>query len=101
MQPSYTRNGCLPNPVQATSLLTDSFRFRYFVVQATKRARGLSDMAIYVLYCLDGAGKITRSDPLEAEHDTQALERARELKLLNECELWLRDRCIGRVPARR
>jgi len=58
----------------------------------------VSDMATYILYCLDGAGKITRSDPLEAENDEQALAKAEALGLSTECELWLRDRLVGRVP---
>jgi hypothetical protein len=56
-------------------------------------------MATYVLYCLDGLGKITRSDPLEAEDDADALEKARALGHPHQCEIWLRDRRVGRVPA--
>ena len=58
-------------------------------------------MATYVLYGLNEAGRISRSEPIEAESDEQALEQARALKRTTEGELWLQDRRIGRVPSAR
>lgn len=56
-------------------------------------------MPAYTLYSLDEAGKIVRSEPLEAKDDADALEQARLLGRPHDCELWLRERIVGRVPA--
>ena len=64
-------------------------------------AGGKADMTTYVLYSFNDAGKISRSDPIEADNDEEALIAARALKRPNDCELWLRDRRIGRVQAAR
>lgn len=56
-------------------------------------------MPVYTLYGLDQAGKIERSEPLEANDDREALEAARALERPYDCELWLRTRIVGRVPA--
>lgn len=63
-------------------------------------AGGKSDMKTYILYSFNEAGRISRSEPIEAEDDNAALTAARLLKRSNDCELWLRDRCVGPVPAR-
>jgi hypothetical protein len=62
--------------------------------------------AYYIVYVLDGAGKIRRAEWIEAASDRQALVRASRLPaLLNDsaiggCEVWQRDRRIGRVASR-
>ena len=54
-------------------------------------------MASYRLYCLDGAGKITSAEWLEADGDAQALEQVRRRRLSLSCELWDRQRLVGKV----
>ncbi len=56
-------------------------------------------MAHYRLYCVDGAGKITRAQFIEASNDEDAVMIARSLKELVKCELWLRDRLVATIPA--
>ena len=56
-------------------------------------------MAKYVIYFLNDRGGFSRSDWLDAENDADALSQARQLKLDQDCEVWLRDRMVGRVPA--
>lgn len=55
-------------------------------------------MAHYRLYCVDGAGKITRAQFIEASNDEDAVMIARSLKELVKCELWLRDRLVATIP---
>ena len=62
---------------------------------------GKTDMATYVLYSFNDDGKISRSDPIEAGDDDEALIAARALKRPNDCELWHRDRRIGRINGAR
>ena len=52
-------------------------------------------MAEYRLYCLDGAGRITRAEEIEATGDEEAIMIARALKKRVRCELWQRDRRAG------
>ena len=54
-------------------------------------------MPSYRLYCLDGAGKITTAEWLEAEDDSAALQQVRDLKHRLACEVWERQRLVGRV----
>ena len=58
-------------------------------------------MPNYRLYCLDGAGKIAQADWLEAHDDRHALEQASERRYPFTCEVWERDRLVGRVEAYR
>lgn len=55
-------------------------------------------MAHYRLYCLDGAGTITRAQFVEAENDEDAIMIARSFKEPVKCELWLRDRLVATIP---
>ena len=55
--------------------------------------------ANYIVYILDGAGKIQRSEWIAAADDADALAQVEALKLPVECEFWQRDRRVGRVPA--
>lgn len=54
-------------------------------------------MANYRLYCLDGRGKISAAEWLEAEDNAAAVVAARKLGKSVSCELWLRDRMIERI----
>lgn len=54
-------------------------------------------MADYRLYCLDGAGKISRVEVITASDDDEALAAARAIDHPMRCELWLRDRCIAEI----
>ena len=58
-----------------------------------------STEANYIVYILDGAGKIQRSEWIAAADDADALAQVEALKLPVECEFWQRDRRVGRVPA--
>ena len=53
--------------------------------------------ANYIVYILDGAGKIRGAEWIAASSDGDALEQIRSLRLATECELWQRDRRVGRV----
>jgi hypothetical protein len=51
----------------------------------------------YRLYRLDGAGKITTAEWIEAEHDDEAGEKARDRCKVGAYELWNRDRLVVRM----
>jgi hypothetical protein len=51
----------------------------------------------YRLYRLDGAGKITTAEWIEAEHDDDALAKARVRCRVGGYELWERDRMVVRM----
>jgi len=52
----------------------------------------------YRLYRLDGAGKITSADWIEADSDEDAIREARERDGSGHVELWERNRLVGNVP---
>jgi hypothetical protein len=53
-------------------------------------------MALYRLYCLDGAGHISLAEWIEAGTDAEALAKARELKDgALKCEVWDDKRLVG------
>ena len=54
-------------------------------------------MAKYIVYRLNEAGKIRHSEWIDASTDEEALEEARALALPGACEVWQRDRLVGRV----
>lgn len=54
-------------------------------------------MVEYRLYCLDGGGRITRSEEIEATGDEEAIMIARALKKRVRCELWRRDRRVAEI----
>ena len=56
-------------------------------------------MPDYRLYCLDGAGKITKVHEIPAATDEQALAIAKDLKLPTECELWDKGRMVAKLDA--
>jgi hypothetical protein len=51
----------------------------------------------YRLYRLDGAGKITSAEWLEADDDEHAARQAKERRLDGACEVWHRNRLIARI----
>jgi hypothetical protein len=55
-------------------------------------------MPEYRLYCLDGAGKITKAEEITARDDAEGLKIAKALKRHTKCELWNRDRLIAKIP---
>ena len=56
-------------------------------------------MAKYIVYCLNEAGKIRRSEWIDADSDEEALAEARALKLSYDCEVWKGNDHIGDVKA--
>jgi hypothetical protein len=53
--------------------------------------------ANYIVYILDGVGKIRGAEWIAACDDADALAQARRLKLSTQCELWQRTRKISRL----
>ncbi len=54
-------------------------------------------MAKYIVYCLNEAGKIWRSEWVDADSDEEALDAARAIDRPHGCEVWDHDRLVGRV----
>ena len=54
-------------------------------------------MGMYIVYRLDGTGRIRGAEWLDALSDRYALEGARAIAGQGACEVWERDRRIGRV----
>ena len=59
-------------------------------------ARGVPRLPNYRLYRLDGAGKITTAEWVEADGDDDGLEKARARCKIGAFELWDRNRLVGR-----
>ena len=59
--------------------------------------RGVSVLGAYRLYRLDGAGKITSAEWIEAADDADAARQARRRADGGSCEVWDRNRLIARV----
>jgi hypothetical protein len=57
-------------------------------------------MGKYIVYRLDGIGKIHGVEWLDALDDRYALEGARAIAGIGGCEVWQLNRRIGRVSAR-
>jgi len=55
-------------------------------------------MGQYIVYRLDGVGKIRGAEWIEAFSDHDALTRARRLAEDGGCEVWQLERRVGRVP---
>ena len=62
-----------------------------------RRPRGAVHMQHYRLYCFDGANKISGVHEIEAENDALALEESKSIKPGVRCELWQRERLVGRI----
>ena len=57
-------------------------------------------MVAYRLYCLDGAGKITLADDIDASDDAHAVEIARKVhRNARKCEVWQRNRLVATLNA--
>lgn len=56
-------------------------------------------MQQYRLYTLDGVGKISRAETIEAQSDEDAIMIARSAKKPVRCELWQGNRLIASIPA--
>lgn len=54
-------------------------------------------MAAYRIYRVTGAGQIERAQWIEADSDEEALRVAGALDDCPPCEVWERDRFVGRV----
>ena len=54
-------------------------------------------MPSYRLYRLDGAGKITSAEWVEADDDQAAVQNARDRDLPVICEMWDRNRLVARI----
>lgn len=54
-------------------------------------------MVSYRLYRLDGAGKISSAEWIEAADDEDAARQARLRSQGGACELWERNRLIARI----
>ena len=59
--------------------------------------RGVGVLANYRLYRLDGAGKISSAEWLEAADDAAAERQARDGKPEGVVELWDRNRLVARI----
>ena len=54
-------------------------------------------MAKYIVYCLNEAGKIWRSEWIDADSDEEALAEARAKDFPHGCEVWKGDTHVGNV----
>jgi hypothetical protein len=55
-------------------------------------------MPEYRLYCLNERGGFSKAHEIDASDDTDALAKARAMRLPMACELWNRDRLVGKLP---
>jgi hypothetical protein len=51
----------------------------------------------YRLYHVDGAGKVSSAEWIEADTDDSAIETARSNAKTVECELWQGSRLVARI----
>ena len=56
--------------------------------------------ANYIVYILDGLGRIRGAEWLAAADDAEALAQVRALGLACGCELWQRQRMVARIDRR-
>jgi hypothetical protein len=56
-------------------------------------------LAEYRHYRLDGAGKISTAEWLDAASDEEAVQQVRERKLPFKSEIWARNRLVARIEA--
>jgi hypothetical protein len=57
-------------------------------------------MAEYRLYCLDGAGRISLAEWIDADSDQEAIAKARQIEHgAIKCEVWQRNRLVARLSA--
>jgi hypothetical protein len=57
-------------------------------------------MVAYRLYCLDGAGRISLAEWIDARHDADAVRQAHTLHLNGlKCEIWRGERLVATLDA--
>lgn len=57
-------------------------------------------MSSYRLYCLDGDGRISLADWIDASDDEDAVRQAHVLKLHSlKCEIWQGTRLVAKLDA--
>jgi hypothetical protein len=57
-------------------------------------------MASYRLYCLDGDGRISLAEWIDASDDDDAMRQAHDLKLHSlKCEIWQGTRLVANLDA--
>jgi len=57
-------------------------------------------MPSYRLYCLDGAGRISLADWIEAASDDEAVATARTMEHgARKCEVWQGDRLVAKLDS--
>ncbi len=55
-------------------------------------------MVAYRLYCLDGDGRISLADWIDAVDDRDAVAQARQMKNgAIQCEIWRNDRLVAKL----
>lgn len=59
------------------------------------------EAANYIVYILDGTGRIRGAEWIAAAGDAEALRVARRLASASPCELWQRARKVARIERRR
>ena len=57
-------------------------------------------MTAYRLYHIDGAGRFSAAEWIDAADDEAAVDAARALNKSIACELWQGQRFVGRVEVR-
>ena len=57
-------------------------------------------MADYRLYGLDGVNKVSTGEWFEAEDDDTAVEVAKNMMAVHDCELWQGKRFVTRIERR-
>ena len=56
-------------------------------------------MAEYRLCCVDGEGRVARTELIEAATDNEAIRSALELNRAAQCELWQEERFVASIGA--
>ena len=54
-------------------------------------------MAVYKLFCFDGAGKLWVDDWIEAGTDEEAIAAARAVKDAVKCEVWRQNQLVATI----
>ena len=54
-------------------------------------------MAVYKLFCFDGAGKLWVDDWIEVETDEEAVATARAVKNAAKCEVWHQNQLVATI----
>jgi hypothetical protein len=75
----------------------NSLRFRSCYAAV---ATGVGRMLDYRIYCLDGAGKISFAETINAASDPEAIARAHDMKRHTlKCEVWEGRRLVATLSA--